>query len=164
MVVFPIYVKKRSCCRIVHFSASSSFSANPQNAAVEINNNVQANVQNITSRQKNIRLGYQGFRAVHWHQGEADAVLGISTDNYVRLLSNINKQSKIDAGWDIPLDRPEEFRNALRSCAQMDAKSYNQWSECAINLAKQYTDLDTLIKESKTLFNSVIAKKHNLEI
>jgi hypothetical protein len=47
-------------------------------------------------------LGPGGFRAVLWHQGESDAIGGMSTDDYVAKLSNIIKTSHQRAGWDFP--------------------------------------------------------------
>lgn len=46
------------------------------------------------------RLGPQGFRAVLWHQGEADAE--ISTEDYVPLLTQVIKASTNEAGWEFP--------------------------------------------------------------
>jgi hypothetical protein len=47
-------------------------------------------------------LGPGGFRAVLWHQGESDAIGGVSTDDYVARLTNIIKTSKQRAGWEFP--------------------------------------------------------------
>jgi serine/threonine protein kinase len=46
------------------------------------------------------QLGAQGFRAVLWHQGETD--VGLSADEYGRLLTNVIAASKKEAGWDFP--------------------------------------------------------------
>jgi len=45
-------------------------------------------------------LGPHGFRAVLWHQGENDE--HTSTQDYVRLLTNVIETSKKEAGWDFP--------------------------------------------------------------
>jgi serine/threonine protein kinase len=46
------------------------------------------------------QLGAGGFRAVLWHQGEAD--VSLSADQYARLLRNVIENSKEDAGWEFP--------------------------------------------------------------
>ncbi len=48
------------------------------------------------------QLGPGGFRAVLWHQGESDAIGGVSTDDYVTRLNNVIKTSKDQAGWEFP--------------------------------------------------------------
>jgi serine/threonine protein kinase len=45
-------------------------------------------------------LGPHGFRAVLWHQGEADA--GMAADDYARLLTETVQASRKAAGWDVP--------------------------------------------------------------
>jgi serine/threonine protein kinase len=45
-------------------------------------------------------LGPRGFRAVLWHQGEADA--GTPSDDYARHLTDIIRASRKAAGWDVP--------------------------------------------------------------
>lgn len=47
-------------------------------------------------------LGKHGERAVLWHQGETDMVLGTSAAEYMRLLHGLIDQSRKDAGWDVP--------------------------------------------------------------
>ncbi|MHB0997708.1 MAG: sialate O-acetylesterase [Armatimonadota bacterium] len=47
-------------------------------------------------------LGKNGERAILWHQGETDMVLGTSTDLYMKLLGTLIDQSRTDAGWDVP--------------------------------------------------------------
>jgi serine/threonine protein kinase len=46
------------------------------------------------------QLGVGGFRAVLWHQGESD--VGMTADEYARLLTNVIVASKKEAGWDFP--------------------------------------------------------------
>jgi hypothetical protein len=48
------------------------------------------------------QLGPGGFRAVLWHQGESDAIGGVSTDDYIARLTNVIKTSKQQAGWEFP--------------------------------------------------------------
>jgi hypothetical protein len=47
-------------------------------------------------------LGPYGAKIILWHQGESDAGDRTSTENYVKELSIIIDQSRIDAGWEIP--------------------------------------------------------------
>lgn len=47
-------------------------------------------------------LGRNGERAILWHQGETDMVLGTSTELYMGLLTTLIAQSREDAGWDVP--------------------------------------------------------------
>ena len=51
-----------------------------------------------TQRMKQLDL--QGFRAVLWHQGEADVAM--STDEYARRLTELIRTSRQSAGWDVP--------------------------------------------------------------
>jgi hypothetical protein len=46
------------------------------------------------------QLGPGGFRALLWHQGESD--VGMSTDDYVKRLSEIITESRKQAGWEFP--------------------------------------------------------------
>jgi eukaryotic-like serine/threonine-protein kinase len=46
--------------------------------------------------------GPQGVRAVLWHQGESDSILGTSADNYARMLESCIVESRKDAGWPVP--------------------------------------------------------------
>lgn len=47
-------------------------------------------------------LGDHGERAILWHQGETDMVLGTSTELYMKLLQSLIDQSRKDAGWKVP--------------------------------------------------------------
>jgi hypothetical protein len=47
-------------------------------------------------------LGPNGARAVLWHQGESDAALGTSRDDYAARLTTIIEASRRDAGHEIP--------------------------------------------------------------
>jgi hypothetical protein len=46
------------------------------------------------------QLGVGGFRAVLWHQGESD--VGMTAEEYARLLTDVIRASKKEAGWDFP--------------------------------------------------------------
>lgn len=47
-------------------------------------------------------LGKNSERAVLWHQGETDMVLGTSTELYMKLMRSLIDQSRKDASWDVP--------------------------------------------------------------
>lgn len=47
-------------------------------------------------------LGKHGERAILWHQGETDMVLGTSTEMYMKLMRSLIDQSRKDAGWEVP--------------------------------------------------------------
>jgi eukaryotic-like serine/threonine-protein kinase len=46
------------------------------------------------------QLGSGGLRAVLWHQGESD--VGLTADEYAKLLTGVIEGSKKEAGWDFP--------------------------------------------------------------
>jgi serine/threonine protein kinase len=46
-------------------------------------------------------FGKDGVRAVLWHQGESDTLVGTSADQYAERLGRIIKQSRLDAGYDV---------------------------------------------------------------
>ncbi len=46
------------------------------------------------------QLGPGGFRALLWHQGEAD--VGMASDEYARKLRTVIEASKAEAGWEFP--------------------------------------------------------------
>jgi glycosyltransferase involved in cell wall biosynthesis len=43
-----------------------------------------------------------------------------------------------EAGWDFPLDLPEQFASAIGRLLEMDQETYDQWSEGAYRLANNY--------------------------
>jgi len=48
------------------------------------------------------QTGPRGCRAVLWHQGETDAMIGVSHDKYVSTLQRIINASREDAQWEVP--------------------------------------------------------------
>lgn len=70
-----------------------------------------------------VMLGPKGVRAVLWHQGESDAARGTSAEKYAEQLNTIIRQSRLDAGYDVPwfiagasyLKQPMEHEEAIRS-------------------------------------------------
>lgn len=48
------------------------------------------------------QMGKNGVRCVLWHQGESDAIAGTSADLYKQRIETLIKQSRTDAGFDLP--------------------------------------------------------------
>ena len=48
------------------------------------------------------RLGPRGARAILWHQGESDALSGVSTETYQQNMAALIAASRRDAGWEVP--------------------------------------------------------------
>lgn len=48
------------------------------------------------------RLRPHGCRAVLWHQGESDSIIGTSAEAYASMLEKTIVQSRQDAGWNVP--------------------------------------------------------------
>jgi len=46
--------------------------------------------------------GQNGVRAVLWHQGEADAIIGVTRAKYAALLRTIISQCRQEADWEVP--------------------------------------------------------------
>jgi glycosyltransferase involved in cell wall biosynthesis len=59
-------------------------------------------------------------------------------------------------GWDIALNKPADFVLALETMAEMDAKSYNEWSFNAYNFAKDFCNNEKIIAANRSLFTKHI--------
>ena len=55
-------------------------------------------------------------------------------------------------GWDIPLDKPEQFVRAIESAAAMDQESFNRMSLAAKTFAKEFTSDPAVLDASRKLF------------
>ena len=55
-------------------------------------------------------------------------------------------------GWDLPLDRPEAFRDVLEACIAMDSEAFADWSTRAARYAWQHAADDGAIEASRRLF------------
>src|SRR5581483_7655314 len=60
---------------------------------------------------------------------------------------------KQKAGWDLPLDRQDEFVRALERTIAMDAKEFKDWSEQARNFAYKFVNDPALLRQSIDLFS-----------
>jgi len=57
------------------------------------------------------------------------------------------------AGWDLPLDKPELFRQAIEEAAGFDQSAYNRWSQSTFTFVQELIAQSTLQKDYLTLFS-----------
>jgi hypothetical protein len=95
-----------------------------------------------------LQLGPGGFRALLWHQGESD--VGMATDEYVRLLGVVIKESKRQAGWEFPwLVAQVSYHNPDKpKHDNMRAAHQKIWD---LGLALAGPDTDTLTGDNRDL-------------
>ena len=55
-------------------------------------------------------------------------------------------------GWDLPLDRPELFRDVLQRCVDMNDEEYVKWPERAREYGLQVTKDDGVVEQNRQLF------------
>lgn len=58
------------------------------------------------------------------------------------------------AGWDIPLEQPETFRNTLQHCVNMDANDYRRLSEEAFRYAVGFANSSDIVRQSIDLYQT----------
>jgi glycosyltransferase involved in cell wall biosynthesis len=58
------------------------------------------------------------------------------------------------AGWDLPLDRPRDWREAIEQLSRMDAAEYASWSAGAWSLARAFAAADTSDSQLATLLET----------
>ena len=58
-------------------------------------------------------------------------------------------------GWDLPLDRPETFREVLQKCVEMDQEEHAGWSRLAREYGVQMTQDDKVVEQNRQLFYMV---------
>lgn len=56
-------------------------------------------------------------------------------------------------GWDIPLDKPEKFADAINKCLKMNKEQYQQMSLKVYKFAIDYIKEQNLVEKTKSLFN-----------
>jgi glycosyltransferase involved in cell wall biosynthesis len=59
-------------------------------------------------------------------------------------------------GWDIPLNQPGRFYEALQHCINMDEKEHQQWCERAQEYAKQFVQSEKILEQNRQLFYNVL--------
>lgn len=95
-------------------------------------------------------LGPGGFRAVLWHQGENDAVSGVSTEDYITRLSAIIGESRQQAGWEFPWFIAQvSYLNAGRP--KTEAIRIAQKKLWDTGIAMEGPDTDTLIGDCRDM-------------
>ncbi len=62
-------------------------------------------------------------------------------------------------GWDLPLDRPEMFREVLQRCVDMNNEEYLKWSEEAREYGLQVTKDDGVVEQNRRLFYKAMGKE-----
>ena len=92
------------------------------------------------------QLGPNGFRAVLWHQGEADTFM--TTDDYARRLTTVIQSSKQLAGWEFPwVVAQVSYRNpGQASFASTRDAQKRLWDT---NIALEGPDTDTLTGDNR---------------
>lgn len=92
------------------------------------------------------QLGPGGFRALLWHQGEAD--VGMPADEYARKLRTVIEASKAEAGWEFPWFVAQvSYHNPERpSFASTRTAQQKLWDE---GVALRGPDTDTLVGDTR---------------
>jgi len=57
-------------------------------------------------------------------------------------------------GWDLPLDRPDAFRDVLETCIAADAATFADWSERAAGFVQRQAADDDAVDASRRLFRA----------
>jgi glycosyltransferase involved in cell wall biosynthesis len=56
------------------------------------------------------------------------------------------------AGWDLPLNQKDKFKEAIKEAVAWNQEEYNVWSKSAFHLAKSSVDIPRLFEKYKRLF------------
>ncbi len=64
------------------------------------------------------------------------------------------------AGWDLPLDQPTLFQQAIRQIVEMDHPTWQKWSQGARQVADAFINDPAIIEANRQLFYSALAKSH----
>jgi len=62
------------------------------------------------------------------------------------------------AGWDIPLERPDLLQRALQACIDMDDGTYQRWSQSARAFGTSLVEQDTATDRVRALFQLALAQ------
>jgi glycosyltransferase involved in cell wall biosynthesis len=57
------------------------------------------------------------------------------------------------AGWDLPLGRPDVFRQAIEEAALFDQETYTRWSDNARRYAEEYLSASNFKEDYIKLFS-----------
>ena len=61
-----------------------------------------------------------------------------------------------DVGWDLPLDRPEMFRQVLQRCVDMNQGEYAKLSKRAREYGLRITKDDGTVEKNRQLFHHAV--------
>jgi len=61
-------------------------------------------------------------------------------------------------GWDLPLDRPKLFQEALQRCINMDRAEYLKWSKLARKYGLKVSQDDSIVELNKQLFRDFVKR------
>ena len=62
-------------------------------------------------------------------------------------------------GWDLPLSKPEMFREVLQRCVDMNNEEYVKWSERAQECGLGLTKDDGVVEQNRQLFQRAVSKE-----
>ena len=127
--------------------------------------------QLITNLPKNITVKYKGsvdgstinnvFKNYHFFimpsEGEnfGHAILEALSSGCPVIISDMTPWKSLESkkiGWDISLNNPQKFIDAIKTAAGMNQETYNEWSSGAINFAKKFCDNPAILEENRKLF------------
>ncbi len=63
----------------------------------------------------------------------------------------------VQAGWDLPLDRPDAFRAVLDRCVAMGAAEFAEWRQHAAAYAREQANDDSAVQATRRLFATAAA-------
>lgn len=64
-----------------------------------------------------------------------------------------------EAGWDLPLEREDEWRCVLQECVDMPAQTYDKMSDAATTRAREFTDDSGVVESNLALFERAVNRK-----
>jgi glycosyltransferase involved in cell wall biosynthesis len=60
-------------------------------------------------------------------------------------------------GWDIPLEKPEQFKAVLQQCIDMDDQTYKLWSERARDYGLKFCTDENIVQQNRDLFRKALS-------
>lgn len=125
----------------------------------------------IINLPKNITVNYKGsvdgstinavLQSYHFlimpSEGEnfGHAILEAFSSGCPVIISDMTPWKSLESkkiGWDISLNNPQKFIDAIETAAGMNQETYNKWSSSAINFSKKFCDNPTILEENRKLF------------
>jgi len=119
----------------------------------------------------NIRVRYQGavehshvgavmrnydlFFLPTWGENFGHVILEAFLNGCLVLISDQTPWRGLEeqrVGWDLPLDQPERFREALQHCLDMDAAEHRTWSRLATEHGRRFCENGEVVRQNRALF------------